>query len=99
MENMAISDDDRKVIIYSDKSFEPKTHTDLSCRAPLALEGFFPYPSSEEEATTIAGQFWYFSTTIAGQCWYFSTTIIILSKLNSTDFKINIFTGVSTSKM
>ena len=42
VENMAISDDDRKVIVYSDSSFVPKTYTDRSRRAPLALEGFFP---------------------------------------------------------
>ena len=42
VENMAISDDDRKVIVYSDSSFVPKTYTDQSHRAPLALEGFFP---------------------------------------------------------
>ena len=42
VENLAISDDDRKVIVYSDSSFVPKTYTDQSHRAPLALEGFFP---------------------------------------------------------
>ena len=49
VENMAISEDDRKVIVYSDSSFVPKTHTERSRRAPLALEGFFPYPASEDE--------------------------------------------------